>query len=120
MRIVFHSLWAFFLAANLAMADVDAGKKVFNKCVACHSPQDGVHKIGPSLFKIVGRPSASLSSYDKYSDDMKSLKITWDEVHLTKYLASPKAMVPGTKMTFIGVKDETELKNLVDYLKTLK
>jgi cytochrome c len=100
-------------------ADVEAGKIVFKKCALCHTAEAGKNKIGPSLFGIVGRKSASLTNYN-YSDAMKSFKHTWDPQTLGIYLTDPHAEVPGTKMIFPGIKDKTDRANLIAYLETLK
>ena len=55
-----------------------------------------------------------------YSDALKKSGITWDEAALDKWLQGPSKDVPGTKMIFAGVKDETDRANLIAYLKTLK
>ncbi len=100
-------------------ADVEAGKVVFKKCALCHTAEAGKNKIGPSLFGIVGRKSASLASYN-YSDAMKGFKHTWDPQTLDIYLTDPHAEVPGTKMIFPGIKDKTERADVIAYLETLK
>lgn len=99
--------------------DAEAGKSVFNKCRACHSAEAGKNQVGPSLFGIVGRKSASIENFN-YSDAMKNANKTWDAASLDTYIADPKATVPGNKMVFAGVKDETDRKNLIAYLSTLK
>ena len=100
-------------------ADAEAGKVVFKKCALCHTAEAGKNKIGPSLFGIVGRKSASLASYN-YSDAMKGFKHTWDPQTLDIYLTDPHAEVPGTKMIFPGIKDKTERADVIAYLETLK
>jgi cytochrome c len=106
-------------ATALADGDPDAGKKVFNKCAICHSVEAGVNKIGPSLFGVVGRPSASIANFT-YSPAMAAANKVWDAKELDIYLTEPKAEVPGTKMLFMGVKDPTDRQNLIAYLATLK
>lgn len=98
-------------------ADADAGKTVFNKCKACH--QVDKNGVGPHLGSVFGRPAGSLADYN-YSDALKKSGITWDEAALDKWLQGPAKDVPGTKMIFAGVKDETDRANLIAYLKTLK
>ncbi len=102
-----------------AAADIEAGKTIFKKCALCHTNEPGKNKIGPSLFGIVGRKSASLPDYN-YSDAMKNFHHTWDPKTLDQYLTDPRAMVPETKMIFPGIKDKTERENLIAYLETLK
>jgi cytochrome c len=104
---------------SAAAADIEAGKVTFKKCALCHTNESGRNKVGPSLFGIVGRKSASLTSYN-YSDAMKNFNHTWTAGTLDTYLTDPQAMVPGTKMIFPGIKDKTERENLIAYLGTLK
>jgi cytochrome c len=107
------------VAQSAVAADVEAGKEVFKKCALCHTNEPEKNKVGPSLFGIVGRKSASLTNYN-YSDAMKNFKHTWTPQTLDIYLTNPHAEVPGTKMIFPGIKDKTERENLIAYLETLK
>ncbi|WP_288901181.1 cytochrome c family protein [uncultured Sneathiella sp.] len=110
------------LAATSALADGDAakGEKVFKKCQACHTvEQGGKNKIGPNLYAIVGKKSASVEGYD-YSKAMQEANLTWDDETLSEYLKKPKAFVKGTKMSFVGLKKESDRENLIAYLKTFQ
>jgi len=109
------------LASGAALADGDAaaGQKVFNKCKACHSPEAGKNKIGPSLHGVVGRNAGAVEGY-KYSSAMAESGLVWDEATLDKFLTKPKDLVNGTKMTFAGLKKEDERANVIAYLKTLQ
>ena len=102
-----------------AAADAEAGKVDFKKCALCHTDEAGKNKIGPSLFGVVGRKSGSLENYN-YSEAMKKFDHTWDAETLNTYLADPRAVVPGTKMIFPGIKDEKERQDVIAYLETLK
>jgi cytochrome c len=106
-------------ASSAAAADIEAGKTTFKKCALCHTNEPGKNKVGPSLFGIVGRKSASLDNYN-YSDAMKNFKHVWTPEILDIYLTDPHAEVAGTKMIFPGIKDKTERDNLIAYLETLK
>ncbi len=107
------------LAALPARA-VDSGDTLFHRyCSVCHSNEAGQNKLGPSLFGVFGRASGSEAGFS-YSDSMASAHLTWDEQTLDKYLADPKATVPGNKMLFIGVKNPAERQAIIAYLKTLK
>jgi cytochrome c len=99
--------------------DVEAGKTAFKKCALCHTTEAGKNKVGPSLFGVVGRKSASLDGYN-YSEAMKKFDHTWDAGTLDTYLADPRATVPGTKMIFPGIKDKKERDDVIAYLETLK
>ena len=116
------------LAAGLALAmpavasaqDVEAGKKVFNKCAPCHAIGPGAkNKVGPELNGILNRAAASVAGF-AYSDALKKSGLTWDDANLHKWLENPKALVPGTKMVFPGVKDETERNDLIAYIESFK
>jgi len=106
-------------AGPAVAADVEAGKTEFKKCALCHTTEAGKNKIGPSLFGIVGRKSATLEDFN-YSEGMKKFDHTWDEETLDTYLADPRATVPGTKMIFAGIKDKAERDDVIAYLETLK
>lgn len=102
----------------LADGDADAGKKVFNKCKACHTVEAGKNRVGPSLHNIVGSTPAQVEGFS-YSKAMEEFANghTWDEETLSEYLKSPKDVVPGTKMAFVGLKKEEERENVIAYLK---
>jgi cytochrome c len=106
------------LAANPALAGGDAakGKKVFNKCKACHTLKAGKHKIGPSLAGVIGREAGTADGFKKYSKAMKGSGLVWDEETLSTFLEKPKAMVKGTKMTFGGLKKEGDRENVIAYI----
>ena len=116
-----------FLAALTALAwqpvlaaDVDAGKSVFHaKCTICHSIGQGQNRVGPSLFGVVGRPSATAPGYS-YSSAIKGANKTWDAATLDVYLANPRGTVPGTKMAFGGLPDAADRGNLIAYLASVK
>jgi cytochrome c len=118
-HIVFGILLALLAIGPAVAADVEAGKTDFKKCALCHTIEAGKNKVGPSLFGVVGRKSASLENYT-YSEAMKKFDHTWDQQTLDTYLADPRAVVPGTKMIFPGIKDEAERQDVIAYLETLK
>jgi cytochrome c len=106
-------------AASALAADPEAGAKVFKtQCTACHTNVPHKKLIGPSLFGVVGRKAGTEDF--AYSDANKNSGITWDEATLDKYLQAPQAMVKGTKMTYAGLKNDTQRADLIAYLATLK
>ena len=103
-------------STQVALAgDVKKGKKVFRKCKACHKVKEGKNAVGPSLFKIVGANAASVEGF-KYSQAMTDSGVVWDLEALTAFLKKPKALVPGTKMAFGGIKKDADIENLIAYL----
>jgi cytochrome c len=106
--------------AAWAAGDAAAGKTLFmQKCAICHSPVEGQNKIGPSLYGVVGRKAGSLASYT-YSDAMKNANRTWDAATLDDYLTNPRQKIPGVKMIFAGLPEESDRQNVIAYLSTLK
>jgi cytochrome c len=92
--------------------DVAAGKTSFNKCLACHAIGEGAkNKVGPELNGLDGRKSGSAPDYN-YSYANKNSGITWSEAQFKEYIKDPKAKIPGTKMAFAGIKNETEINDL--------
>lgn len=106
------------VAALMASANAEEGSKIFKKCVACHSTDDGVNKVGPSLHGVVDRKQASYAGYS-YSDALFADK-SWNYEELFHFLKKPKKYAPGTKMGFQGIKNPTEIANLIAYLETVK
>ncbi len=104
--------------AGQAMAqDAEAGEKSFAKCRACHQiGETAKNSVGPNLNGLIGRHSGAVEGYN-YSDANKSSGLTWDEATFKEYIKNPRAKVPGTKMVFAGITNETEIDNLVAYLK---
>jgi cytochrome c len=102
----------------LPTADVTAGKTVAIKCEQCHDiSKGGPNKIGPELWNVIGRPRASEPGFS-YSSAMNEDHAPWTYASLFKYLKSPQAVVPGTKMSFAGLHSESDRVNLLAYLRT--
>ena len=99
-------------------ADAKKGKKVYNKCKACHSiNKGGKNKVGPNLYGIVGRKAAQVKGF-KYSKALKNSGLTWDDATLDKFLKKPKKLVKKTKMAFGGIKKDSQRADLIAYLKS--
>jgi len=96
--------------------DAAAGKSSFNKCLACHAIGEGAkNKVGPQLNGLDGRKSGTAPDYT-YSNANKNSGITWNEAAFKEYIKDPKARIPGTKMVFVGIQNETEINDLWVYL----
>lgn len=104
--------------ASGALADGDAkkGKRVFNKCKACHAIDKEQNRIGPHLVGLFGRKAGTVKGF-KYSPAMAKSGIVWDEKKLAAYITDPKKFVPGNKMIFPGLKNEEQREDLIAYMK---
>ncbi|WP_158918034.1 cytochrome c family protein [Caulobacter sp. S45] len=100
-----------------AKADLDNGALHFNLCKPCHTITDGgPNMTGPNLHGLFGRKVASKAGF-AYSDALKAKAWTWDADQLDSWLKNPRAYVPGTKMTFYGIPDNEDRRDLIAYLK---
>ena len=98
-----------------AVGDAKVGKRVFRKCKACHSVKEGKNGVGPSLYNILDADAGKVADY-KYSDALLAAELSWDVETMTAFLTKPKELVPGTKMSFAGLKKEADIVNLLAYL----
>ncbi len=101
--------------------DAEAGRRVFNQCRACHTiDQGGRNGVGPNLYGIVGRPAASIEGF-RYSANMRELGAAshvWTVDNLRAYIADPKAVAPRGIMSYPGLRNPTQLNDLLAFLQT--
>jgi cytochrome c len=98
-------------------ADAAAGEKVFVACKACHQiGENARNSVGPVLSGVIGRKAGTYPDYN-YSDANKNSGITWDEATFREYIKDPRGKVPGTKMTYPGLKDDAKIDDLIAFLK---
>ena len=115
--ILFVAAFAVVSAGAAKAEDLAAGATSFKKCAPCHDVgPTAKNKVGPVLNGLDGRKSGSVAGYS-YSDANKGSGITWNDASFLEYIKDPKAKIPNTKMTFAGIKNEDEAKNLWAYLK---
>jgi cytochrome c len=105
-----------FLGSAQAAGNPEEGRKAFAKCRACHQLDAGKNAVGPSLAGLFGRKAGTGAGF-KYSDAMVKSGVTWNDETIAKYMADPKGFIPGNKMVFPGIKRETEIADLIAYLK---
>ncbi len=102
----------------LASADAAAGKTISTKCEQCHDlSKGGPNKIGPNLFGVVDRPRASHEGF-AYSSAMKGKPGNWTYDELFKFIKAPGVDIPGTKMSFAGLRSDKDRINLIAYLRS--
>ena len=104
------------ISSFLSLGDVAHGAKVYKKCAACHSiNKDGKNKIGPKLYNVVGRATGAIPGY-KYSKALTSYNKTWTFEELNSFLLKPAAWIKGTKMGFVGLKNDRDRASVILYL----
>ena len=119
LRVALIASVTFLLGAQIARADgdPDMGKRQFAPCTACHTTGEGEpDKVGPNLHGVIGRKAGTKAGF-AYSDALKNSGITWDEAKLDEWIKKPAALVPGTKMAFIGISNDQVRANIIAYLK---
>jgi cytochrome c len=92
------------------------GRRIFGACAACHALQPGKNMTGPSLAHLWNRKSGSLPDFARYSPALKSAGIVWNDKTLDAWIADPQHLVPGTTMTFPGIKNAKQRADLLAFL----
>jgi cytochrome c len=114
MKLAFAAVGVLF-AASAAAADIQKGKELYGRCLACHALE--YDRVGPRHCGLFGRRAGSVPGF-AYSEAMKRSKIVWNEKTLDRFLANPLKAVPGTAMTYAGVPEAKERADLIAYLRT--
>lgn len=97
-------------------ADLEAGRAQARVCLACHSLNDGgPNMIGPNLYGFFGRGVGGLDNYS-YSEAIKTADFVWTPRALDAWLRQPASFLPGNRMTYAGVPDETDRRDLIAFL----
>jgi cytochrome c len=103
--------------ASAQLGDAVRGQQDFRVCAPCHSLEPDRNMTGPSLANLWGRKAGALSSFERYSDALKSSGIIWDDRALDGWLTDPERMVPDNDMPFEGIKDGRVRTDLLAFLK---
>jgi len=120
--LVIASTLGLLVAASITQSHADEmpagdplrGETIYHKCQGCHSLDR--NRVGPKHMGLFGRQAGSLADFD-YSAAMKNSGIVWSEQTLDSFLADPRGVVPGTKMTYAGIKNAQDRADLIAYLK---
>jgi cytochrome c len=104
------------LPAPYSAANYEAGRRVFAQCRSCHTIVAGApNRVGPNLHGVFGREIGSIEGY-AYSQPVQDADFMWDADHLDHWLANPQTFLPGNRMAFAGVRDETQRRDVIAYV----
>jgi cytochrome c len=102
--------------------DPARGERVFRACKSCHQVgADARNGVGPHLDGLFERKAGTVDGF-KYSGAMKKLGgegLVWNDFTLDRYLEKPRAYVPGTRMSYLGMKARQDRIDVIAYLKAL-
>ncbi len=118
-KLTIAAMFGAFLAVSAlpaAAQDLDNGAKVWKKCKACHTLEEGgKNKIGPNLFGTIGKPAGQVEGF-RYSKKFLEAGLVWDQETMTAWLTSPRDVVRGTKMAFPGLRKEEDIVDVIAYM----
>jgi len=103
-----------FLVAGLT-GDPEAGRRVFARCRTCHVLDQGVNRVGPSLYSIFGREAGTVEGF-RYSEANQNSGITWSQEIMFEYLENPREYIPGTIMAFPGLRAPQDRADVIAYI----
>lgn len=104
------------LPAPYDSADLDNGRRVFARCRSCHTiTPNGPNMTGPNLYGVFGRQAGTHAGY-RYSAPVKAAGFAWDAERIDHWLENPRTFLPGNKMTFPGIADPTDRRDLIAWL----
>ena len=105
------------LPAPYNEGDLANGRRQFAKCRSCHvMEKGGDNRVGPALHGVFGRTAGSSAGFN-YSPALKGAGFVWDAGKLDQWLADPKGFLPGNRMTFVGLKQEKDRRDVIAYIK---
>ncbi|WP_420431833.1 c-type cytochrome [Hyphobacterium sp.] len=104
------------LPAPYDTADYDLGRRLFRRCGSCHTVAEaGSHRVGPNLYGLFGSEVGSAENFN-YSQVLRDADFIWTPEQLDSWLANPREFLPGNRMSFVGLRDAEERRNVIAYL----
>ncbi|MCR4378692.1 MAG: c-type cytochrome [Rhodospirillales bacterium] len=105
---------AIALSSGAAFAESD-GETLFNKkCGTCHSLEQGVHKVGPSLAGIIGRRAGG-TNFANYKA-LQGASFTWNLENINEWIADPKKFIGKPTAMTVKVKKDDERAAIIAYI----
>lgn len=111
-RVTLAAAFAFSVGAAAA-GDAKRGVELYARCAACHAL--AFDRVGPRHCGLIGRRAGSVQGFE-YSPAMKNSGIVWNAKTLDRFIAEPLKALPGTTMTYAGIRDPAERADLIAYL----
>ncbi len=104
------------LPAPYNQADLENGRAAFARCRSCHTlTPGGPNMTGPNLYGIIGRPAGTHPGFN-YSKAVQTAGFAWDDDRIDHWLQNPRTFLPGNKMTFPGLPDATDRRDVIAFL----
>ena len=105
------------LPAPYNAGDLENGRRAFARCRSCHTiTPGGPNMTGPNLYGVFGREAGADAKFS-YSHAMRTAGFTWDADKLDHWLQNPRTFLPGNKMTFPGLPDPNDRRDVIAFLK---
>jgi len=105
-----------YLPMPYSEADYDAGRRLFRRCSSCHTvAEGGGNRVGPNLYGVFGREAGSVGNFN-YSSALETAGFVWTAEQLDGWLANPREFLPGNRMSFVGLREETDRRNVIAYV----
>jgi len=104
------------LGGDYVNADLTNGARQYRRCQSCHTINEGGrHTVGPNLYGMMNQAAASGERYS-YSSALEDAGLTWDAATLDAWLENPRELVPGNRMSFVGLRDAEARRDLIGYI----
>lgn len=104
------------LGESYAAADLANGARQFRRCQSCHTlDAGGRHTVGPNLHGTIGAAAASQDGF-AYSRQLTEAGLTWDTATLEAWITNPRALVPGNRMSFVGLRNPDDVRDVIAYI----
>ncbi len=104
------------LPAPYNQADLANGREVFARCRSCHTiTPGGSNMTGPNLYGVIGRTAGTHAAYN-YSKAVKAAGFVWDAERIDHWLENPRTFLPGNKMTFPGLPEASDRRDVIAFL----
>ncbi len=119
-RLITAAIVAMLTASPALANDTPRGETVYKKCVACHAVGKGAkNTIAPTLNGIVGATAGTRPGfrYSKAVTRAGANGLVWNDRNLAEFMASPMKFLPGLRMFHVALKDESDIRSVIDYLK---